>query len=114
MTERNMDKAALRGEPSYVWREGQKRRLNMIQKFAGERMQGQVLENGCGVGMYMEKMTDLGANVTLTVAEPEGPSPLHPIARDAAALSAALAASGSIAWAITCGSCSTKRERGQT
>ncbi|GAB1470297.1 hypothetical protein MASR2M66_11740 [Chloroflexota bacterium] len=58
-----MDKAALRGEPSYVWRDGQKRRLSMIQKFAGERMQGKVLENGCGVGMYVEKMTALGADV---------------------------------------------------
>lgn len=64
MTERDMNKAALRGEPSYVWRDGQKRRLNMIGKFAGVRMQGQVLENGCGVGMYVEKMTGLGANVT--------------------------------------------------
>lgn len=64
MTERDMNKAALRGEPSYVWRDGQKRRLNMIGKFAGVRMQGQVLENGCGVGMYVEKMTELGANVT--------------------------------------------------
>ncbi|MBI2333808.1 MAG: class I SAM-dependent methyltransferase [Chloroflexi bacterium] len=64
MTERDMNKAALRGEPSYVWRAGQIRRLNMIQKFAGERMQGKVLENGCGVGMYVEKMTALGANVT--------------------------------------------------
>ncbi len=64
MTERDMNKAALRGEPSYVWRDGQKRRLSMIQKFAGERMQGKVLENGCGVGMYVEKMTALGANVT--------------------------------------------------
>lgn len=59
-----MDKAALRGEPSYVWRDGQRRRLQMIQKFAGERMQGRILENGCGVGMYVEKMAELGANVT--------------------------------------------------
>lgn len=59
MTERDMDKAALRGEPSYVWRDGQKRRLKMIEQFAGGRMQGRVLENGCGVGMYVEKMTEL-------------------------------------------------------
>jgi SAM-dependent methyltransferase len=59
MTERDMDKAALRGEPSYVWRAGQKRRLDMIVKFAGERIKGNVLENGCGVGMYVEKMTAL-------------------------------------------------------
>lgn len=56
MTERDMQKAALRGEPSYVWREGQQRRLGMILQAAGERIQGRVLENGCGVGMYMEHM----------------------------------------------------------
>jgi len=27
---RDLQKAALRGEPSYVWREGQERRLRMI------------------------------------------------------------------------------------
>ncbi len=60
MTERDMEKAALRGEPSYVWREGQKRRLKMIVKAAGERMQGRTLENGCGVGMYVEHMAPYG------------------------------------------------------
>jgi len=57
MTERDMHKAALRGEPSYVWRAGQERRLEMIVKAAGERIQGRVLENGCGVGMYVEHLT---------------------------------------------------------
>lgn len=64
MTERDMNKAALRGEPSYVWRAGQQRRLEMIVKYSGERIKGKVLENGCGVGMYVEKMTALGADVT--------------------------------------------------
>jgi SAM-dependent methyltransferase len=59
MTERDMQKAALRGEPSYVWRAGQQRRLEMIVKFAGERIRGRVLENGCGVGMYVEKISAL-------------------------------------------------------
>ena len=53
MTERDMNKAALRGEPSYVWRAGQQRRLEMILKSAGDRVKGVVLENGCGVGMYV-------------------------------------------------------------
>jgi SAM-dependent methyltransferase len=60
MTERNLEKAALRGEPSYVWRAGQQRRLEMIQKAAGERITGRILENGCGVGMYVEKLAPLG------------------------------------------------------
>jgi len=60
---RDLEKAALRGEPSYVWREGQERRLQMIFKAAGERLQGRVLENGCGVGMYVEKITPQGGTV---------------------------------------------------
>ena len=64
MTERDLEKAALRGEPSYVWRAGQERRLHMIQNFAGERLTGRILENGCGVGMYVEKLAALGGTVT--------------------------------------------------
>ena len=63
MTERDMQKAALRGEPSYVWRAGQQRRLDMIVQAAGERISGLVLENGCGVGMYVEKLKGLGSRV---------------------------------------------------
>lgn len=58
MTERNLEKAALRGEPSYVWRSGQERRLQMILGAAGERIQGRVLENGCGVGIYLSRLAD--------------------------------------------------------
>lgn len=63
MTERDFDKAALRGEPSYVWRAGQDRRLAMILRAAGERARGRVLENGCGVGMYVEKLAASGGTV---------------------------------------------------
>ena len=58
-----MDKAALRGEPSYVWRAGQQRRLEMIVRAAGERIKGCVLENGCGVGMYVEHLSPFGSEV---------------------------------------------------
>lgn len=54
--ERNLDKAARCGEPSYVWRAGQERRLQMILEAAGPRLQGDILENGCGVGMYVEHL----------------------------------------------------------
>jgi SAM-dependent methyltransferase len=47
------NKAARCGEPSYVWRAGQDRRLQMILEAAGERTAGVTLENGCGVGMYV-------------------------------------------------------------
>lgn len=64
MTQHNLEKAALRGEPSYVWRAGQERRLRMIARAAGDRIHGRMLENGCGVGMYVEKLAGLGAHVT--------------------------------------------------
>lgn len=63
MTLRNLDKAALRGEPSYVWRAGQQRRLEMIVRAAGERIQGCILENGCGVGMYVKHLSPFGGTV---------------------------------------------------
>ena len=63
MSERNLDKAALRGEPSYVWRAGQQRRLDMIVRAAGERIKGRILENGCGVGMYVEHISPLSSKV---------------------------------------------------
>lgn len=63
MNQRNLDKAALRGEPSYVWRAGQQRRLDMIVHAAGERIKGQILENGCGVGMYVEHLSPFGGTV---------------------------------------------------
>lgn len=63
MAVRDLNKAALRGEPSYVWREGQQRRLAMIVAAAGDRITGNILENGCGVGMYIEHLTPLGGTV---------------------------------------------------
>ncbi len=63
MTLRNLDKAALRGEPSYVWRAGQQRRLEMIVLAADERITGKILENGCGVGMYVEHLSPFGGEV---------------------------------------------------
>jgi len=63
MTQRDMHKAALRGEPSYVWRAGQQRRLDMIAQAAEKRIDGLILENGCGVGMYVEKLSAFGGRV---------------------------------------------------
>ena len=63
MSLRDLDKAALRGEPSYVWRAGQERRLEMIRQAAGERLRGRILENGCGVGMYVEHLTPFGGEI---------------------------------------------------
>lgn len=63
MKDRNLEKAALRGEPSYVWRDGQERRLQMILAAVGERIQGDVLEDGCGVGMYIEHLQNHAGRV---------------------------------------------------
>lgn len=51
------EKSARCGEPSYVWRSGQERRLRMISEAAGERLDGMILENGCGVGMYVDHLS---------------------------------------------------------
>jgi SAM-dependent methyltransferase len=56
-------KAAQCGEPSYVWRAGQERRLGMILRAADERLGGRVLENGCGVGMYVRHLAPYAAQV---------------------------------------------------
>lgn len=61
--ERDLEKAALRGEPSYVWRAGQERRLKMILEAAGERIGGRILENGCGIGLYAERLARFGGLV---------------------------------------------------
>ncbi|MEN6410270.1 MAG: methyltransferase domain-containing protein [Anaerolineaceae bacterium] len=63
MDEAQLQKAALRGNPSYVWREGQERRLNMILTAAGERTRGTVLVDGCGVGMYLHHLEASGGRV---------------------------------------------------
>lgn len=47
------DKAALRGEPGYVWRSGQDRRLQMIAAWVN--LDGaRILDNGCGLGTYLD------------------------------------------------------------
>lgn len=44
--------AALRGEPSYVWRAGQQRRLEMVAKWGQLTADMRVLVAGCGNGAY--------------------------------------------------------------
>jgi SAM-dependent methyltransferase len=64
MSARDLLKAAQCGEPSYVWRAGQARRLAMILESAGDRLHGRVLENGCGIGMYVEHLAEYCAAIT--------------------------------------------------
>jgi SAM-dependent methyltransferase len=54
------DKAIRLGHPSYMWRFGQDRRLDLIRRyvdFDGAR----VLDIGCGIGAYIKKFTALQA-----------------------------------------------------
>lgn len=53
---RDLERAARRGEPSYLWRAGQERRLGMIREAAGARLEGAVLDDGCGVGEYLARL----------------------------------------------------------
>ena len=66
MNARDLDRAALRGEPSYVWRAGQARRLAWILDAAGDRALGRVLDDGCGLGLYLEQLAT-GARAALGV-----------------------------------------------
>jgi SAM-dependent methyltransferase len=64
MTSDNLEKAAQRGNPSFIWREGQKRRLNLITTAASKGLHGNLLVNGCGVGMYVKHLTPIAGSVT--------------------------------------------------
>ncbi len=54
------DKAIKLGHPSYVWRFGQDRRLNLIRQYAPLE-NARVLDIGCGIGAYVEKFRALDA-----------------------------------------------------
>ncbi len=56
-------RAMLRGEPSYVWRAGQQRRLQLILAHTPALRGRMVLVDGCGVGTYVQKLREQGAVV---------------------------------------------------
>lgn len=84
------ERAALRGNPSFVWRAGQNRRLDMILHWAKRTGSGdldrgdlgRVLVDGCGVGMYVKALlphADLVAGIDiewehLTIAAQNAPT----------------------------------------
>ncbi|MGH2537946.1 MAG: class I SAM-dependent methyltransferase [Candidatus Promineifilaceae bacterium] len=51
------DLAAERGEPSYVWRSGQVRRLALIARWT--KPGGRLLDNGCGLGAYAQALAPI-------------------------------------------------------
>lgn len=52
------DELAVRGAPSYVWRDGQQHRLDMILHWANLQPGDPVLVDGCGMGMYAQRLLD--------------------------------------------------------
>lgn len=60
------ERAALRGNPSFVWRAGQNRRLAMILQWGQKQLNaslGKVLVDGCGVGMYIKALAPYAEQV---------------------------------------------------
>ncbi|MHB1294325.1 MAG: class I SAM-dependent methyltransferase [Anaerolineae bacterium] len=55
-------KAITLGHPSYVWRAGQERRLQIIRRHAP--LEGKtILDVGCGLGLYVRRFRDFSADV---------------------------------------------------
>ena len=56
------DRAATLGLPSYVWREGQKRRLALIRRYVP--LEGaRILDAGCGLGLYLQRFRQFSGRV---------------------------------------------------
>jgi SAM-dependent methyltransferase len=54
--------AATLGEPSYVWRSGQERRLQLIRRYVP--LEGKwILDVGCGIGTYVERFRNFSPHV---------------------------------------------------
>jgi SAM-dependent methyltransferase len=57
MSNNYSDKAALRGEPGYVWRSGQVRRFQMVQQWVNLQ-DAVILDNGCGLGTWLDHFSE--------------------------------------------------------
>ena len=66
----SQSKAALRGNPSFVWRAGQERRFQMVQQWT-TLANAQVLDIGCGIGMYTQAFRQVTSAVYGTEIEHE-------------------------------------------
>jgi SAM-dependent methyltransferase len=68
--ERSEEKAITLGHPSYVWRFGQDRRLELMRRHApleGRR----ILDVGCGLGMYVRRFRAFSADVHGVDVDPD-------------------------------------------
>jgi SAM-dependent methyltransferase len=66
---RTSTEAAHRGHPSYVWRAGQTRRLDLVRRWA-DLSGARILDVGCGVGMYTKKFRRFSDHVTGVEIDP--------------------------------------------
>jgi SAM-dependent methyltransferase len=55
--------AARLGEPSYVWRAGQNRRLEMIREWGNLDVARRILDFGTGMGLYLQQMQSIAPRV---------------------------------------------------
>ncbi len=65
------DLAASHGEPSYVWRAGQQRRLEMILDAAPGIVHGRFVEVGCGLGLYLKRIAGFADGAVGVEYEPD-------------------------------------------
>lgn len=65
MSQPSKDAARL-GEPSYVWRAGQDRRLEMVREWGRWESARRVLDVGTGMGLYLQRLQE-GPRVELAV-----------------------------------------------
>lgn len=56
-------KARMLGHPSYVWRFGQDRRLELIKHYGGLEAGMRILDVGCGLGAYTRKLRTISDDV---------------------------------------------------
>jgi SAM-dependent methyltransferase len=60
--EQTSDTSIVRGRPSYSWRYGQDRRLEMVRQFV-DLEDARVLDVGCGIGTYVRRFRQFSADV---------------------------------------------------
>jgi len=66
----NEEQAITLGHPSYVWREGQERRLQMVRQYA--QLEGaRILDVGCGLGLYVRAFRAYSNDVHGVDVDPE-------------------------------------------
>ena len=63
-------KAIRLGHPSYVWRRGQDRRLNLIRQYVELRAK-RILDIGCGLGMYVSQFRRFSDDVYGVDVDPD-------------------------------------------